>query len=111
MWSLPPAFNSKEAYCLAETALPLSHFLILVHSPSQAVPSCSDGKKNQDERDVDCGGAKCGKCTDGKACMSNADCTSAKCVQKKCQVCRTVMSCSQHLTTRLSIPNTSPSTA
>lgn len=41
-------------------------------------PSCTDGKKNQTETDVDCGGP-CGGCADGKACLVPADCLSGYC--------------------------------
>lgn len=38
--------------------------------------TCSDGVKNQDESDIDCGGV-CGKtCIDGKLCNSDADCVN-----------------------------------
>jgi len=40
--------------------------------------SCTDGKKNQTESDVDCGGV-CNKCADGKICSGAADCTSGYC--------------------------------
>jgi len=43
------------------------------------MPTCSDGMKNQDESDVDCGGTKCNKCDVGKACGANSDCTSDSC--------------------------------
>jgi|GEM_PF-2247340 len=43
------------------------------------VETCSDGKKNQDESDIDCGGAVCRSCADGKKCVSAADCQSNSC--------------------------------
>ncbi len=45
-------------------------------------PTCFDGIKNQDETDVDCGGAICiGRCAIAKTCNVNNDCqTSLKCV-------------------------------
>lgn len=42
-------------------------------------PSCNDGAKNQDETDVDCGGAKCAKCADGKICKAPLDCQNGGC--------------------------------
>lgn len=51
-------------------------------------PTCTDGTKNQDEVDIDCGGA-CPKCDILKACKGNADCTSGVCADtgkgKQCQ--------------------------
>ncbi len=41
-------------------------------------PTCNDGTKNQDEADIDCGGA-CPKCDVLKACKGNADCTTGVC--------------------------------
>ncbi len=50
--------------------------------------TCTDGYKNQDESDVDCGGSTCSvRCAVGKACGRSADCTSAFCrpTDKTCQ--------------------------
>jgi hypothetical protein len=45
----------------------------------------TDGVKNGDETDVDCGGAKAPKCAVGKGCNADADCTSDACsYAKKC---------------------------
>ena len=46
--------------------------------------TCSDGIKNQDETDVDCGGSVCGKCANTKACQANEDCISSECVDNIC---------------------------
>ncbi len=47
-----------------------------------AMPSCSDGVKNQDETGIDCGG-KCAligqTCALNDSCLSNSDCTSGYC--------------------------------
>jgi len=43
------------------------------------IPSCSDGVKNEDETDVDCGGSTCPHCPTGKACLATSDCTSDIC--------------------------------
>ena len=60
-----------------------------------AAPSATDGIKNGDETDVDCGGASTGapRCAAGKGCVAHSDCASDGCdVQKKCAVSR---SCTQ----------------
>jgi MYXO-CTERM domain-containing protein len=41
--------------------------------------SCSDGVKNGDETDVDCGGATCNRCDESKGCSVNTDCLSTLC--------------------------------
>ncbi|MCC6806840.1 MAG: hypothetical protein IT381_05420 [Deltaproteobacteria bacterium] len=53
-------------------------------------PSCTDGKMNSDETDVDCGGS-CGACAAGKVCKETADCAGAcECSGDQCatKVCR-----------------------
>lgn len=47
-------------------------------------PSSTDGKKNQDETDVDCGGATAPKCLLGKACAKNEDCQLLACTASIC---------------------------
>jgi hypothetical protein len=46
--------------------------------------TCTDGARNGDESDLDCGGL-CGACEDTKACKVAADCRSAVCTGMKCQ--------------------------
>src|SRR5215470_7953239 len=38
-----------------------------------AAPTCTDGAKNGDETDVDCGGPACAKCRVGEGCAKTAD--------------------------------------
>jgi hypothetical protein len=50
------------------------------------VPNSTDGKKNNGETDIDCGGPNAPKCTPGKACDSDCStdaCFSGKCVEAK----------------------------
>ncbi len=47
-------------------------------------PSCSDGVKNTDETDIDCGGTLCPPCANGQACVVRADCSSAACIANTC---------------------------
>jgi plastocyanin len=44
-----------------------------------SAPSCTDGVKNSDETDVDCGGLTCNDCITGQACGNPADCASKVC--------------------------------
>lgn len=48
------------------------------------VPAGIDGKKNNDETDVDCGGARSPKCAEGKRCNLPANCASGACVNGVC---------------------------
>jgi hypothetical protein len=49
------------------------------------VPTCFDGKKNQDETDKDCGGLICSKpCSGGSACQVNSDCLVGFCEAGAC---------------------------
>ncbi|MBX3221450.1 MAG: hypothetical protein KF795_13090 [Labilithrix sp.] len=43
-----------------------------------------DGVKNDDETDIDCGGAKAPKCGDGKGCGVAEDCESSVCTSGAC---------------------------
>jgi len=52
-------------------------------SSSITTETCSDGIKNQDETDVDCGGS-CSGCADGLNCSINSDCSSNNCVANVC---------------------------
>jgi hypothetical protein len=45
----------------------------------------TDGAKNGDETDVDCGGASAPGCADGKSCKSGSDCASGACTGGKCK--------------------------
>ncbi len=46
-------------------------------------PLCSDGKKDGDETDVDCGGS-CAPCADGASCKVAGDCVDGACLSSKC---------------------------
>src|SRR4051794_13993383 len=45
--------------------------------------SCSDGVKDRDETDLDCGGS-CGPCAVGQGCKGAGDCRSANCTNSLC---------------------------
>jgi hypothetical protein len=49
-------------------------------------PSCTDGKRNQGESGIDCGGTStCGPCGPGQACQLVSDCASSVCTNQLCQ--------------------------
>src|SRR5438105_3254733 len=45
---------------------------------------CKDGIQNDDETDVDCGGARCGKCDAGRGCLHGSDCAGVICDNNVC---------------------------
>lgn len=47
-------------------------------------PTCGDGVQNQDETDVDCGGALCSPCPNDSSCNTATDCASSVCTQNVC---------------------------
>jgi hypothetical protein len=47
--------------------------------------TCSDGTKNGDESDVDCGGSCSTACADGASCTQAGECQSGVCVSSLCQ--------------------------
>jgi hypothetical protein len=60
-------------------------------SPAVCItPTCSDGKLDGDETDIDCGGgsfmgaAACPPCAVGKTCNQASDCTNGFCQNNKC---------------------------
>jgi hypothetical protein len=55
-------------------------------SGDTGVDLCKDGAHNQDETDVDCGGALCGACAAGAACQVDVDCETAWCDAMLCAV-------------------------
>ena len=52
--------------------------------PDLTPVTCTDGAKNGNETDVDCGGGACGKCADGLHCAMPTDCVSGVCGQGVC---------------------------
>ncbi|MEP7120414.1 MAG: hypothetical protein ABJE95_05880 [Byssovorax sp.] len=54
--------------------------------PTPPAPTCSDGLKNGNESDVDCGGGgTCAACAAGKSCVNDVDCSSSACSADKCK--------------------------
>jgi hypothetical protein len=56
------------------------------------IPLCSDGVKNGDETDVDCGGSCPNRCALGKGCQVSGDCDKVVC---DARVCRLPVSCKE----------------
>jgi hypothetical protein len=48
-----------------------------------AAATCTDGRRNGEEADVDCGG-RCPACGDAALCAADADCTSGLCGSGRC---------------------------
>lgn len=53
---------------------------------SDLAASCSDGVKDQDESDVDCGGTICLACEPGRGCNLDSDCSTHLCIGGSCRV-------------------------
>ena len=53
-------------------------------SGAPVIGSCTDGQKNQDETDIDCGGLLCTPCSEGRACVVNEDCITRICTDGMC---------------------------
>lgn len=69
-----------------------------VHA-AQCIADCTNGVKDGDETDVDCGGS-CAQqfpfqqCAVGQQCLGNADCASEVCEGNTCRECRVKDHCS-----------------
>jgi hypothetical protein len=59
-----------------------------------AAATCTDGIKDGNETDVDCGGGTCPACPVGDTCLQNSDCTSDGCDYSG--HCALSPSCTQH---------------
>lgn len=66
----PPKACTKAADCPSGVCNLATKFCVAAN--------CTDGTKNANETDVDCGG-DCGKCDTAKACKVGKDCTSGVC--------------------------------
>jgi hypothetical protein len=51
---------------------------------AQCVATCTDGVKNGNETDTDCGGPDCPPCALGQHCLVNSDCQSGYCSNHFC---------------------------
>jgi hypothetical protein len=49
------------------------------------LPVCDDGRKNNAETGVDCGGPTCVRCSAGAGCLKPSDCSSDVCKQGVCE--------------------------
>lgn len=56
-----------------------------VSSNNNSKATCTDGKKNGKETDIDCGGSTCPPCADEKTCKISTDCSSGVCAVGFCQ--------------------------
>ncbi len=78
LFSLPA--GSLLNYKIQKTGFSLS----MKNGVPTACPSCTDGRRNGDETDVDCGGPECGDCAVGKGCTTGSDCVTGVCSQGVC---------------------------
>ena len=75
------AYNSLKTY--NNELMTVTFDNVLVVAADAPAATCSDGIQNQDEADVDCGGA-CPACADGLSCSVDADCASGQCTGGIC---------------------------
>ena len=76
------AYNNKKTTATEQLTATFDN--VRVTGAPQAA-SCTDGLQNQDETDIDCGGATCGACADGLTCIVGGDCVSGQCTGGVCQ--------------------------
>ncbi|MBK7857751.1 MAG: hypothetical protein IPJ65_03800 [Archangiaceae bacterium] len=58
--------------------------LVAVVGCARAPATCTDGVRNGQEADVDCGGPDCRRCASGDACQTPDDCESGRCQLHVC---------------------------
>lgn len=59
-------------------------FLLLSSACQVDLSTCTDGRLNGRETDLDCGGAQCAGCADGLVCLDDPDCASSVCTLNRC---------------------------
>ena len=70
--------------CTTDTGnTPADMTTVFPPGPDMAGGPCTDGVLNNDETDVDCGGA-CGPCDTAKGCKLGRDCQSGSCTNRAC---------------------------
>ncbi len=91
--------SGKCATKPCETAKDCSRGAVCENGSCVIPPSCTDGIKNQDETDVDCGGSCAAKCNLDESCGVNADCNTNKCDAGKCieRGCKADVDCGKNL--------------
>ncbi len=73
-----------ENHCLHTSCVTLTCVDGVCDPVSGDCHSCSDGVKNGDETDIDCGGAGCPACKKTQACLTNDDCETNLCEHNVC---------------------------
>src|SRR5262249_28657255 len=84
----PPNLKLCELACVSLTACCVGADCMsgVCEAGKCIAPTCTDGVKNADEIDIDCGGAgKCDRCPVGRTCAADGDCLSNRCAGNTCQ--------------------------
>src|SRR5262249_37888609 len=90
--------------CVACTTSPAAGCTGNQYCDNATCASCTDGTKDGDETDVDCGGTHCTTlCGAGKGCKGASDCQAALFCESN--VCRVPHSCSELHTAQPSLPD------
>ncbi len=78
--------KTADTSALAAAGAGQTNQTVNITNTTQAADACSNGVKDQDETDTDCGGSKCPKCAETKLCAKDSDCaTGLFCYQVMCK--------------------------
>ncbi len=83
LWGCADSSSTQDVECQTKNECPANN-VCLNGSCVPETYSCTNGKKDAAETDVDCGGGTCNACAIGKLCISNRDCASANCSNGAC---------------------------
>jgi hypothetical protein len=88
-WASDPVTAQISAGMTADVTLVMHHngnanVHVDFQDDGTAQPTCTDGVRNGNESDVDCGGGTCPICAAGRQCRTGADCASAVCTGGLC---------------------------
>ncbi|CAM4841564.1 unnamed protein product [Rotaria magnacalcarata] len=79
-------FKSDRVAQMLDDDLQLGRFSAIHSRNMKSAATCTDGYRNGNETDIDCGGETYPKCSNGKTCKVDSDCVSEVCKSKTCQV-------------------------
>lgn len=76
---------SQQTVCITQGTCAAPNVTATPTPTPTPAATCTDGIKNQDETDIDCGGTKCANCVAGKKCNIHNDCAlGTTCVSNTC---------------------------
>lgn len=78
-------FAAGDGTVVNKTTKQYTHKKVTTEGTCVPEVGCDDGKSNQNETDVDCGGPQCDPCQVGDSCLSGSDCVTGTCSGGVCQ--------------------------